>query len=225
MDLIYKIYFFIFNYPIRTFFILILIVSVFSFIEIAFFTKMKKLDEVTQYIIQDSQNLQNFIDNTKSKEDFLSKKLNVKDLLKKIIEEYPLKLGLNFGKPEYTDNASILKKDFKIFLKNIAKVDKDELLKTANSCKIVDSKSKMECYVQKMSYVLKFLIWEQENACKIDIIYHKAFYDNFYDVIYFAFYDDEYDDSLKKESYIFSQMYYMTRYIARKVLNQCFGLE
>lgn len=79
----------------------------------------------------------------------------------------------------------------------------------------------MECYVQKMSYVLKFLIWEQENTCKIDIVYDKDFYDNLYDVVYFAFYDDEYDGSLEKESYIFSKMYYMARYIARKVLNQC----
>lgn len=219
MNLIYRIYFFILNYPLRAFLILILIVSGFSFIEKAFI-EVKQLYETTQYMIQDSQNLQNLINNTKSKEEFLSKKPDVKDLLKKMIEEYPLKSGLNF-KPEYTDNASILDKDYENFLKSIAKVDKDELLKIANSCKITDSKSKMECYVQKMSYVLKFLIWEQENACKIDIVYDKDFYDNLYDVVYFAFYDDEYDGSLEKESYIFSKMYYMARYIARKVFNQC----
>lgn len=219
MNLIYRIYFFILNYPLRAFLILILIVSGFSFIEKAFI-EVKQLYETTQYMIQDSQNLQNLINNTKSKEEFLSKKPDVKDLLKKMIEEYPLKSELNF-KPEYTDNASILDKDYENFLKSIAKVDKDELLKIANSCKITDSKSKMECYVQKMSYVLKFLIWEQENTCKIDIVYDKGFYDNLYDVVYFAFYDDEYDGSLEKESYIFSKMYYMARYIARKVFNQC----
>lgn len=219
MNLIYRIYFFILNYPLRAFLILILIVSGFSFIEKAFI-EIKQLYETTQYMIQDSQNLQNLINNTKSKEEFLSKKPDVKDLLKKMIEEYPLKSELNF-KPEYTDNASILDKDYENFLKSIAKVDKDELLKIANSCKITDSKSKMECYVQKMSYVLKFLIWEQENTCKIDIVYDKDFYDNLYDVVYFAFYDDEYDGSLEKESYIFSKMYYMARYIARKVFNQC----
>lgn len=88
MNLIYRIYFFILNYPLRAFLILILIVSGFSFIEKAFI-EVKQLYETTQYMIQDSQNLQNLINNTKSKEEFLSKKPDVKDLLKKMIEEYP----------------------------------------------------------------------------------------------------------------------------------------
>ncbi|XAK34819.1 hypothetical protein AAID95_03095 [Campylobacter coli] len=137
--------------------------------------------------------------------------------------EYPLKSGLNFGKPEYIAGVATVEKDWGEYMEKTLKEDGKELLKKANSCKIIDAKSKMQCFIEKINYVFKIIDSQSEN-CTLDLINNKDFYNNLYEVIYFAFYDDEYDKNLKKEEYFFSKAYYAARvhFLASK---QCFRMD
>ncbi|EAC1764484.1 hypothetical protein EJ465_08875, partial [Campylobacter coli] len=220
----YKIYFFILYHPIKAFFILVLIVSSFSFVDKFILPKKEReLSPIIQIVIKDSESIPDYISNTKSKEVFLSQNPSLKDLFEKMATEYPLKSGLNFGKPEYIAGVATVEKDWGEYMEKILKEDSEELLKKANSCKIIDVKSKMQCFIEKINYVFKIIDSQSEN-CTLNLINNKDFYNNLYEVIYFAFYDDEYDKNLKKEEYFFSKAYYAARvyFLANK---QCFIME
>ncbi|WP_171050536.1 hypothetical protein [Campylobacter helveticus] len=185
--------------------------------------KEKQPSPIIQIAIKDSESIPDYISNTKSKEIFLSQKPSLKDLLEKISTEYPLKSGLNFGKPEYIAGVATVEKDWGEYIEKILKEDSEELLRKANSCEIINAKSKMQCFIEKINYVFKVIDSQRKN-CTLDFVNNEDFYNNLYSVIYFTFYDDEYDRSLKKEGYFFSKAYYAARvyFLANK---QCFKIN
>lgn len=198
--------------------------SSFSFVyEFILPKKEKQPSPIIQIAIKDSESIPDYISNTKSKEIFLSQKPSLKDLLEKISTEYPLKSGLNFGKPEYISGVATVEKDWGEYIEKILKEDSEELLRKANSCEIINAKSKMQCFIEKINYVFKVIDSQRKN-CTLDFVNNEDFYNNLYSVIYFAFYDDEYDRSLKKEGYFFSKAYYAARvyFLANK---QCFKIN
>ncbi|MCR2063071.1 hypothetical protein [Campylobacter helveticus] len=198
--------------------------SSFSFVyEFILPKKEKQPSPIIQIAIKDSESIPDYISNTKSKEIFLSQKPSLKDLLEKISTEYPLKSGLNFGKPEYIAGVATVEKDWGEYIEKILKEDSEELLRKANSCEIINAKSKMQCFIEKINYVFKVIDSQRKN-CVLDFVNNEDFYNNLYSVIYFAFYDDEYDRSLKKEGYFFSKAYYAARvyFLANK---QCFKIN
>ena len=181
------------------------------------------IQAITDELIQTLEASNYLMSNTKSKEEFLAQPKDSKTLLRKILNEFPLKSGLNEGMPESLKmpkgEIKTAEADFKHFLREQSGKNTQERLALVLSCKMTDSKTKMLCHNQKILYVFQVLMDFKENVCDIAIIADKGFETQLYKVVYFAFYDEQYDRSLAEE-YNFSRMYYIIRELLTKY-GQC----
>ncbi|MCW1566680.1 hypothetical protein OLT21_07290 [Campylobacter jejuni] len=111
--------------------------SSFSFVDKFILPKKEReLSPIIQIVIKDSESIPDYISNTKSKEVFLSQNPSLKDLFEKMATEYPLKSGLNFGKPEYIAGVATVEKDWGEYMEKILKEDSEELLKKLTLVKL-----------------------------------------------------------------------------------------
>lgn len=183
----------------------------------------KRIETITNDLINTLEISNALMANTVSKEEFLAQSQDSKTLLRKILNEFPLKSGLNEGMPESLKmpkgEIKTAEADFKHFLREQSGKNTQERLALVLSCKMTDSKTKMLCHNQKILYVFQVLMDFKENVCDIAIIADKGFETQLYKVVYFAFYDEQYDRNLAEE-YNFSRMYYIIRELLTKY-GQC----